>query len=85
MVLQLKHIGKTGGRLDVKTGPEGCILLQCPIGSTLEEVCKVSVEGDSLRVHVPVFWTMSSTKGVYKVIENFNFSPEKNQEHNIYL
>ena len=37
----------TGGRLDVQAGPEGCIL-QCPIGSELEEVCKVSVEEDSL-------------------------------------
>ena len=51
----------------------------CPIGLKLEKVCKVSVEGDSLRVHVPVFWTRPSTKGVYKVIENLNLSPEKNQ------
>ena len=37
----------TGGRLDVKIGPKGCIL-QCSIGSKLEEVQKVSVEGDSI-------------------------------------
>ena len=36
----------TGGRLDVQTGPEGCIF-QCPIRSKLEEVRKISVEGDS--------------------------------------
>ena len=60
------------------TGPEGCIL-ECPIRSKLEEVRKVSVEGESLRVHVPVFWTRPSTKGVYKVIENSNLSPEKYQ------
>ena len=52
---QLKHI--IGVRLNVQNGPEGCIL-QCPIGSKLEEVCKVSVKGDSLRVQ--------STKSVYK-------------------
>ena len=68
----------TGGILDVQTGPEGCIL-QCPIGSKLEEVRKISVEGDSPRVHVPVFWTRPSNKGVYKVIENSNLSPEKDQ------
>ena len=64
--------------MDVKAGPEGCIP-QSPIRLKLEEICKVSVEGDFLRVHVPVFWTRSSTTGVYKVIENFNVSPEKNQ------
>ena len=45
----------------------------------LEEVCKVSVEQDSLRVHVLVFWTRPSTKVVYKVIENPNLSPDKDQ------
>ena len=45
----------------------------------LEEVHKVSVEGDSLRVHLPVFWTRPSTADVYKVIEDCNLSPEKNQ------
>ena len=62
----------------MQTGPEGYIL-QCPIGLKLKEVCKASVEEDSLRVHVLVFWTRPSTKGVYKVIENSNFYPEKNQ------
>ena len=52
--------------MDAQTGPEGCIL-PCPIGSKLEEVCKVSVEGDPLRVHVSVFWTRPSAKGIYKV------------------
>ena len=37
----------TVGRLDVQTGPKGCIL-QCSSGSKLEEVRKDSVEGDSL-------------------------------------
>ena len=69
-------VHNTGGRLDVQ--PEGCIL-QCPIRSKLEEVRKVSVEGNSLRVHVSVFWTRPSTKGVYKVIENCNLSPEEDQ------
>ena len=64
--------------MDVQPGPEAC-MLHCPIGSKLEEVCKVSVEGDSLIVHVLVFWTRPSTKGVYKAIENSNFSPQKNQ------
>ena len=68
----------TGGRLDVQTGSEGCIL-QCPIRSKLEEVPKISVKGDSLRVHMPVFWTRPSTKSVYKVIESSNLSPEKDQ------
>ena len=54
--------------MDVQTGPEGCIL-QCPIGSKLKEVRKTSVEGDSLRVHVPVFWTRPSTNGVYKLLK----------------
>ena len=71
----------TGGRLDVQTGPEGCIL-QCPIRSKLEEVRKDSVEGDSLQVHVPVFLTRPSTKGVCKAIENPNLSPEKDQYQN---
>ena len=62
----------------MQTGPKGCIL-HCPIGLKLEEVRKVSVEGDSLRIHVFVFWTRPSTKGVYKVIENSNLSPEKDQ------
>ena len=62
----------------MQTGPERCIL-QCTIGSKLNEVFKVSVEGDSLRVHVSVFWTRPSTKGVYKVTENSNLVPEKNQ------
>ena len=69
---------KGGGRLDVQTGHEVCIL-QWPIGSKLEEVCKISVEGDSIRVYVLVFWTRPSTKSVYKFIENSNLSPEKNQ------
>ena len=62
--------------MNVETGPEGCIS-QSPIRLKLEEVCKVSVEEDFLRVHVPVYWTRSSTTGVYK--ENFNVCPEKNQ------
>ena len=62
----------------MQTGPEGCIL-QCPIRSKLEEVRKISVEGDSLRVLVPVFWTRPSTKGVYKVVETSNLSLEKEQ------
>ena len=62
----------------MQTGPKGCIL-QYPIRSKLEEVRKVSVEGDSLRVHVPAFWTRPSTKGVYKAIENSDLSPEKDQ------
>ena len=60
----------TGGRSDVQTGPEGCIL-QCPIGSKLGEVRNVSVEGDFLRVHVLVVWTRPGTMGVYKVIQKF--------------
>ena len=72
-------------RLDVQTGLERCILderciLGCPIGSKLEVVRKVSVERDSLRVHVPVFWTRPSTTGVYKVTENSNLTPDKNQD-----
>ena len=47
----------------MQTGPKGC-LLHCPIGLKLDEVRKVSVEGDSLRIHVPVFRTRPSTKGV---------------------
>ena len=62
----------------MQTAPERCIL-QCPIRSKLEEVCKVSAEGNSLRVHVSLFWTRPSIIGIYKVIENFNFIPEKNQ------
>ena len=62
----------------MQTGPKGCIL-QYPIRSKLEEFRKVSVEGDSLRVHVPAFWTRPSTKGVYKAIENSDLSPEKDQ------
>ena len=54
----------------------------CPIGSTLKEIHKISVEGDSLQVHVLVFWTRLSTTDIYKVIENSNLSPEKNQHHN---
>ena len=65
----------------MQTGSERCIL-QCPIRSKLEEVYKVSVEGDSLGVHMPVFWTRPSTKSVYKVTENFNLSPEKDQYQN---
>ena len=47
----------------MQSGPKGC-LLHCPIGLKLGEVRKVSVEGDSLRIHVPVFRTRPSTKGV---------------------
>ena len=54
----------------------------CPIGSTLKEIHKISVEGDCLQVHVLVFWTRLSTTDIYKVIENSNLSPEKNQHHN---
>ena len=53
----------------MQTGPERRIL-QCCIGSKLEEVCKALVEADSLRIHVPMFWTRLSTTGVYKVIES---------------
>ena len=75
----------TGERLDVQIGPEGQIL-QYPIGSRFEEVCKFSVEGDFLGVHVFVFWTRPSTTGVYKVIENPSLTPEKNQHqsHDIF-
>ena len=62
----------------MQTGPEGCIL-QCTTGSKLNEVFKISVEGDSLRVQVRVFWTRPSTKGVQKVTEYSNLVPEKNQ------
>ena len=63
----------------MQTEFEGCIL-QCSIGLKLEEVCKVSKELDPLRVHVePVFWIRPNTKNVYKVIENSNFSSEKDQ------
>ena len=72
----------TVGRLDVQTGHEGCIL-QCPIRLKLNEVRKVSVEGDSLKIYVSVFWARLSTKGVYKVIENSNLSPEY-QSDNIF-
>ena len=50
-----------------------------PLGRNSRKFVKVSVEGDSLRFHVPVFWTRPSIKGVYEVIENSNLSPEKNQ------
>ena len=40
----------------------------------------------TLRVHVPLFWTGPNTKGVVKVIENSNLSPEKDhyQSDNIF-
>ena len=63
----------TGGRLGVQTGPGGSIL-PCPIRSTLEEVCKVSVEGDSLQVHVHMFWAGSGAIGFYRVIKNSNLT-----------
>ena len=37
------------------------------------------MEGDSLQVDVPLSWARPSTTGVYKVIENSNLTPEKNQ------
>ena len=64
--------------MDVKTRLEGYIL-QCPVESKLEGVCKVSVEGESLRVHVPVFWTRPRTTAIYKAAENYTLTPEKNQ------
>ena len=69
----------TRGRLDVRTGSdgEGCTF-KCPIISKLEEICEVYLEGDSLRVHVPMFWTRLGTIGVYKVIKNSNLTSEKN-------
>ena len=65
-------------------GPEGCIL-KCPIGSKLDKVRKISVERDSLRVYVPMFWTRPSTKSVYKVIENSNLSHEKDQHQSDHI
>ena len=65
----------TGGRLDVQTGPEGCIL-QCPIRSKLEEVR--TVVGDSLRVHVPVFW-IAPAPTVFTKLLKIPISPEKDQ------
>ena len=59
----------------MQAGPEWCIL-QCPITSKFEEIFKVSVEPNSLRVHVPLFWIRSSTPGVYKVTENCNLTLE---------
>ena len=64
----------TGGRSDAQIVPGGS-MLQCPTESKLEEVRKDLVEGDSLSVHVLVFWTRPSTTGVYKVIENSSLTP----------
>ena len=69
----LKHIIQEGDwmcKLDLK---------DAYFSVPFEEVCKISVEEDTLRVHVPVFWIRPNTKGVYKVIENPNLSSEKDQ------
>ena len=69
----LKHIIQEGDwmcKLDLK---------DAYFSVPFEEVRKISVEGDTLRVHVPVFWIRPNTKGVYKVIGNPNLSPEKDQ------
>ena len=71
---QLKHIIQEGYwmcKLDLKDA-----YFSVPLDRNSR---KISVEGDSPRVHVPVFWTRPSNKGVYKVIENSNLSPEKDQ------
>ena len=66
---QLKHLIQEGDWM-CKPGPEK-YMLQYPFGSKLEEVRKVSVEGELVeRVHLSVFWTRSSTMSVYKVIHS---------------
>ena len=62
----------------MQTGPERRIF-QYPTGTKLEKVCKISEEGNTLRIHVPMFWTRSSTTVTYKVIENSNITSEKYQ------
>ena len=57
--------------------------LSVPTEEKLEKVCKISEEDRSLRVYVPMFWTMSSTTVTYKVIENSNLTTEKNQHQKI--
>ena len=65
---QLKHLIQEGDWM-CKPGPEKC-MLRYPFGSKLEVISKVSMEGDSLRVHLSVFWTRSSTMSIYKVIHS---------------
>ena len=65
----------------LQTGSEVCIL-QFTIGAKLEKVWRVSCDGDYLRVRMPMFWTRSSTTGIYKVIENSTVIPDKNQLQN---
>ena len=74
---QLKHLIQNGDwmhKLNLKD-PYFSVRLK------LVEVPKVSVVGDSLRVHVPTFLIRTCTTGVYKVIENSNLTPEKNKHH----
>ena len=52
----------------MQTRPDVCIL-QCATRSKLEEVRKISVEEDSLRAQVSVFWTRPSTEGVTKLVK----------------
>ena len=68
----------------MQTRPEECIL-QCATRSKLEEVRKVSVKEDSLRVQVPVFWTRPSTEGVTKLVKIISLLRKINISVIIYL
>ena len=53
---------------------------------TIQEVCKGSLEGESLRVSLPVLWSGTCPKDFHKAYENSNCINEKSEclVHNIF-
>ena len=50
----------------MQIGPQGCIPFD-PDSSVIQEVSKIQLAREVVRVHSPPFWTLSSSKGVYQV------------------
>ena len=81
---QLGKVHVERRRLHVQIRPQGCLFFSSsPQGIT--EICKIRMGREPLRIHVPLFWSRSSTSGVYKALEGSYGSPPQAQYSNNYI
>ena len=64
------------GRLPVQAGPKMHLLL-CSSKKGIKEICTVSVERDSLRVPLSLFWSRSRSSKIYQNFKGTNFPLEE--------
>ena len=75
----------TKRRLHVQIGHEGRLLLHTT-RQTLQEIHKVHVLRQPIRIHLPLLWLRSSTPNIYKALEGADrpFTENQHKDHNLF-